>query len=68
LQFDDFLSKCQCGILLQACFLFLFCRSVQEDVSVDTVILNGDKQGTDQNSSVDKTEASVADFEAVRIM
>uniref|UniRef100_A0A6N2MRZ1 Protein kinase domain-containing protein n=1 Tax=Salix viminalis TaxID=40686 RepID=A0A6N2MRZ1_SALVM len=40
-------------------------RSVQEDVSVDTVILNGDKQGTDQNSSVDKTEASVADFEAV---
>uniref|UniRef100_A0A6N2MWL6 Protein kinase domain-containing protein n=1 Tax=Salix viminalis TaxID=40686 RepID=A0A6N2MWL6_SALVM len=40
-------------------------RSVQEDVSVDTVILNGDKQGTDQNSSVDKTEASVAGFEAV---
>uniref|UniRef100_A0A6N2MX20 non-specific serine/threonine protein kinase n=1 Tax=Salix viminalis TaxID=40686 RepID=A0A6N2MX20_SALVM len=39
--------------------------SVQEDVSVDTVILNGDKQGTDQNSSVDKTEASVAGFEAV---
>ncbi|KAF9678659.1 hypothetical protein SADUNF_Sadunf07G0057900 [Salix dunnii] len=40
-------------------------RSVQEDVSVDTVILNGDNQGTGQNISMDKTEASVADFEAV---
>ncbi|KAI5582154.1 hypothetical protein BDE02_07G067200 [Populus trichocarpa] len=40
-------------------------RSIQEDVSVDAVILNGDNQSTGQISSVDKTEASVADFEAV---
>jgi len=68
LQLDDFLSKFQCSILLQAWILFLFCRSIQEDVSVDAVILNGDNQSTGQISSVDKTEASVADFEAVRIM
>jgi hypothetical protein len=49
-------------------FFFFFCRSIQEDVSVDAVILNGDNQSTGQISSVDKTEASVADFEAVRIM
>ncbi|CAK7337960.1 unnamed protein product [Dovyalis caffra] len=40
-------------------------RSIQEDVSVDAEILNGDNQSTGRISSVDKTEASVADFEAV---
>ncbi|KAJ6929589.1 MAP3K epsilon protein kinase 1-like [Populus alba x Populus x berolinensis] len=39
-------------------------RSIQEDVSVDAEILNGDNQSTVQISSVDKTKASVADFKA----
>ena len=68
LQLGDFLPWCQCGILPQTCLLFLFCRSIQEDVSVDAEILNGDNQSTVQISSVDKTKASVADFKAVRIM
>jgi hypothetical protein len=48
--------------------LFLFCRSIQEDVSADAEILTGDNQSTVQINSVDRTKASVADFKAVRIM
>jgi hypothetical protein len=48
--------------------LFLFCRSIQEDVSAEAEILTGDNQRTVQINSVDRTKASVADFKAVRIM
>lgn len=46
----------------------LFCRNIQEDVSTDAEIPNGDHQSSGGSPSVEKVEIGASAMKAVRIL